>query len=244
MPDYSRSHVSWSEAYLEVNELFADTIMPYVQDGDVIWIHDYHLLLLPDALRRRLGNKKDVKIGLFLHTPFPSEDFFSILPFREAICNSLLSCDLAGFHVDEYVQDFLDSAMKVLPGVERSPSDLHYKGRKLIVHSFPIGIEPDDFRSRIESEATQKELMMLEKEFKHKKVLVGVDRLDYTKGIPLKLLAFDKFLTDNPQWVGKVVLIQLAIPTRADVEEYKKLRQLVELLVGNVNGKHGMNLQT
>jgi len=114
MPDHSRFHVSWLEAYREVNQLFADVIEPYVQDGDIIWIHDYHLLLLPDALRRSLSNKKDVKIGLFLHTPFPSEDYFSILPFREDICNSLLQCDLAGFHIDEYAKDFLDSAMKVL----------------------------------------------------------------------------------------------------------------------------------
>jgi trehalose 6-phosphate synthase len=219
--------------------LFADTIVPHVEDGDAIWIHDYHLLLLPSVLRKKLRHRKNVKIGLFLHTPFPSEDYFSILPFREAICDGLLSCDLVGFHVDEYAKDFLDSATRVLKGVERSPSDLHYEGRKLIVHSFPIGIDPAEFREKLESEATQNEISALEKEFKGKKVLIGVDRLDYIKGIPQKLLAFDKFLSDNPDWIGKVVLIQLAIPTRPNVEAYIKLRREVESLVGNINGKHG-----
>lgn len=114
MPEKARSNATWSDAYQEVNEVFADNIVPHVEDGDMIWIHDYHLLLLGSILRQRLRNKKDVKIGLFLHTPFPSEDYFSILPFREAICSGLLSCDLVGFHIDEYAKDFLDSAQKVL----------------------------------------------------------------------------------------------------------------------------------
>lgn len=239
MPEKSRSDVPWDDAYKKVNEMFADIIVPYVEDGDAIWVHDYHLLLLPGVLRRRLRQKKNVKIGLFLHTPFPSEDYFSILPFREAICHGLLSCDLVGFHIDEYAKDFLDSATRVLKGVERSPSDLHYEGRKLIVHSFPIGIDPSEFKHKLEMESTQKEMAVLEKEFKDKKILIGVDRLDYIKGVPQKLLAFDKFLSDNPDWIGRVVLIQLAIPTRSNVEEYIRLRREVESLVGNINGKHG-----
>ena len=239
MPEKSRSDAPWNGAYQKVNEMFANALVPYIEDKDTIWIHDYHLLLLPAALRKALGDKKDVKIGMFLHTPFPSEDYFSILPFREAICDGLLSCDLVGFHIDEYAKDFLDSATRVLKGVERSPSDLHYEGRHLIVHSFPIGIDPAEFKQKLESEATRKEIKILEEEFKGKKVLIGVDRLDYIKGIPQKLLAFDKFLTENPEWVGKVVLIQLAIPTRPTVEEYIKLRREVESLVGNINGKHG-----
>lgn len=239
MPEKSRSDAPWNGAYHKVNEMFADALVPYVEDGDAIRIHDYHLLLLPAVLRKRLRQKKDVKIGLFLHTPFPSEDYFSILPFREAICNGLLSCDLVGFHIDEHAKDFLDSATRVLKGVERSPSDLHYEGRKLIVHSFPIGIDPVEFKQKLESEATRNEINGLAQEFKDKKILIGVDRLDYIKGIPQKLLAFDKFLTDNPDWIGKVVLIQLAIPTRPKVEEYIKLTREVESLVGNINGKHG-----
>lgn len=238
MPEKAQTDTSWSEAYQEVNEIFADNLIPQLEDGDMVWIHDYHLLLLAGALRKRLRGKK-VRLGFFLHTPFPSEDYFSILPFREAICDGLLSCDVVGFHIREYVEDFLDSAQKVLPGVERSPSDLHYGGRKLVVHEFPIGIEASEFHQKLASDNAQEKLRRLETDFRDKKVLLGVDRLDYIKGIPQKILAFDKFLTDSPQWLGKVVLIQLAIPTRADVDEYRKQRLEVERLVGFVNGKHG-----
>jgi trehalose-6-phosphate synthase len=106
---------SWTEAYREVNEIFAEHILPFVEDGDLIWINDYHLLLLPGILRDRLAAKKGVRIGFFLHTPFPTEDTFSILPFREAICHGLLSSDLVGLHVREYVETFLNAAERVLP---------------------------------------------------------------------------------------------------------------------------------
>ncbi|EXJ59693.1 hypothetical protein A1O7_03839 [Cladophialophora yegresii CBS 114405] len=238
MPEKAESDENWSNAYQEVNETFADNIVPYVEDNDLIWVHDYHLLLLPGILRERLKKKKGLKIGFFLHTPFPTEDYFTILPFREEICQSLLLCDVIGFHTNQYAKDFLDSARIVLPGVSRSPSDLHWDGRRVLVHGFPLGIEADEWRERLETEAARQELRALQEEFKDQKVLLGVDRLDYIKGVPQKLLAFDRFLTDNPEWVGKVVLVQLAIPTRAEVDAYRKLREEVERLVGRINGRH------
>jgi trehalose 6-phosphate synthase len=122
--------------------------------------------------------------------------------------------------------------------VGRSPNDLHYGGHKVIVHGFPIGIEPEEFKQKVETEEVQKEIAVLEDCFKEGKVIVGVDRLDYIKGIPQKLRAYDRFLTENPDWIGKVTLVQLAIPTRADVDTYKRLREEVERLVAHVNGKH------
>lgn len=127
----------------------------------------------------------------------------------------------------------------VRSGVSRSPSDLHWGGRKVIVHGFSIGIEPEDFRQRTESECVKRELANLKDSFKGQKIILVVDRLDYIKGIPQKLMAFDRFLAEPPDWVDKVCLIQLAIPTRAEVDTYKKLREEVEALVGHVNGKHG-----
>ncbi len=124
-------------------------------------------------------------------------------------------------------------------GVSRSPSDLHWAGRKVIVPGFPIGIEPEDFREKMETEGVKRELAKLRKNFEGQKIILGVDRLDYIKGIPQKLRAFDRFLTEHPEWVGKVTLIQLAIPTRAEVTTYQRLREEVESLVGHVNGKHG-----
>lgn len=127
-------------------------------------------------------------------------------------------------------------------GVRRSPSDLHYHDRKLVVDEFPIGIAPKDFRDSILTEATQNEVGRLSQTFRGNKIVLGVDRLDYTKGIPQKLRAFDKLLSDHPEWKEKVVLIQVAVPTRSDVEEYRVLRKQVEEMVGTVNGKHGASL--
>lgn len=256
MPYKADFNENWAMAYREVNEMFADNIVPFVEDGDTIWVHDYHLLLLPAILRKRLADRRRVRIGFFLHTPFPSDDSFTVLPLREAICDGLLSCDLVGLHVREYVEKLLDSAEKVLPyvfwstldrenanhklrGVRRSPSDLHYNDRKLIVQEFPIGIAPDDFRNSIASEATQSEMRHLSREFRDKEIILGIDRLDYIKGIPQKLRAFDKLLTEHPEVKEKVILIQVAIPTRSDVEEYKMLRKQVEGMIGMINGKHG-----
>lgn len=115
MPDKAEFNESWAIAYREVNEMFADNIVPYVKDGDTIWVQDYHLLLLPAILRKRLANRRSVRIGFFLHTPFPSDDSFDFLPLREDICDGLLSCNLVGLHIREYVEKLLDYAAKVLP---------------------------------------------------------------------------------------------------------------------------------
>jgi trehalose-6-phosphate synthase len=239
MPEKAGSDETWAQAYQEVNEIFADNVMPYVEDHDIIWVHDYHLLLLPGILRQRLKKKNNLKIGFFLHSPFPTEDYFTILPFREDICKSLLLCDVVGFHTNQYAKDFLNSARTVLPSVSRSPSDLHWDGRRVIVHGFPLGIEADEWREKLQTEAAKEELASLQEAFMGQKILLGVDRLDYIKGIPQKLLAYDRFLTDHPEWRGKVVLVQLAIPTRDEVGEYQLLQEQVERFVGKVNGKHG-----
>ncbi|KIW20588.1 alpha,alpha-trehalose-phosphate synthase (UDP-forming) [Exophiala spinifera] len=239
MPEKVRAGDNWSAAYQHVNEIFADNIVPMVEDDDLIWVHDYHLLLLPGILRERLSKKKNIKIGFFLHTPFPTDDYFTILPLREEICRSLLLCDVVGFHTQEYADDFLNSASLVLEGVSRSPADLHWGDRKVIVHGFPIGIEPESFRQQMKSDRVKGELTKLKHSFEGRKIILGVDRLDYIKGIPQKLMAFDRFLTEHPEWVSQVCLIQLAIPTRAEVDTYKELRKEVEALVGHINGKHG-----
>lgn len=124
--------------------------------------------------------------------------------------------------------------------VRRSPSDLHYHERKLVVKEFPVGIDPDVFKKSVSSEETKREMESLEHIFRGCKILLGVDRLDYIKGIPQKLKAYDRFLHDHPEWIEKLVLVQLAIPTRSDVSDYRAIRSEVEELVGNINGKHGM----
>lgn len=115
MPHRAQFNESWTSAFQEVNETFADNIVPFVENGDTIWIHDYHLLLLPAMLLKRLANRRCVLIGVFLHTPFPSDGSFDILPLREDMCDGLLSCDVVGLHVREYVEKLLDSAEIVIP---------------------------------------------------------------------------------------------------------------------------------
>jgi trehalose-6-phosphate synthase len=128
-------------------------------------------------------------------------------------------------------------------GVRRTPSDLHYGDRALIAQHFPIGIDPEAFRTSISSEATQSQMNGLRETFHNKKMILGVDRLDYIKGIPQKLYAFEKMLNDNPEWIGKVVLVQVCIPTRSTISEYKALRKEVEGLVGRINGTYGLTPQ-
>ncbi|CAG8479648.1 5800_t:CDS:10 [Acaulospora colombiana] len=221
------------DAYESVNGLFADAINNIVQDGDLVWIQDYHLMLLPSMLRERIGdNKQDVKIGFFLHTPFPSSEIY-----REVLIG-VLSSDLIGFHTYDYARHFLSSCTRIL-GLSTMPNSADYEGRHVHVGTFPIGIDPEKFIEGLNQSKIQERIKALEEEFKDVKLIVGVDRLDYIKGVPHKIHAFEVFLSEHPEWVGKVVLVQVAVPSRQDVEEYQNVRNLVNELVGRTNGKFG-----
>ncbi|KAK5446435.1 Trehalose-6-P synthase/phosphatase complex synthase subunit [Exophiala xenobiotica] len=229
---------AWS-AYTEANRLFARTVAEDVQDGDLIWVHDYHLMLLPQMLREEIGtSKSNVKIGFFLHTPFPSSEIYRILPVRNEILLGVLHCDLIGFHTYDYARHFLSSCSRIL-GLTTTPNGVEFEGKVVTVGAFPIGIDPDKFTEGLKKEKVQKRIQALEERFKGIKLIVGVDRLDYIKGVPQKLHALEVFLTDHPEWIGKVVLVQVAVPSRQDVEEYQNLRAVVNELVGRINGKFG-----
>ncbi|KAI8854492.1 glycosyltransferase family 20-domain-containing protein [Chytridium lagenaria] len=218
------------EAYQQAN---------VVVDGDLIWVHDYHLMLLPALLRERLGDRfPNVKIGFFLHTPFPSSEIYRVLPVRKQILLGVLQSDLIGFHTYDYARHFLSSCTRIL-GLQSSPNGVEFEGRHVTVGTFPIGIDPDKFIEGLTQTKIINRINVLEDRFKNCKVLVGVDRLDYIKGVPQKLLAFEQFLEEHPEWVGKAVLIQVAVPSRQDVEEYKQLQDSVNRLVGRINGRFG-----
>ncbi|KAL1919023.1 uncharacterized protein VTP21DRAFT_2404 [Calcarisporiella thermophila] len=229
---------SYWEAYQTVNEAFADTICESVQDGDLVWVQDYHLMLLPRLLRERLADKPKVKIGFFLHTPFPSSEIYRILPVRREILEGVLSCDLIGFHTYDYARHFLSSCTRIL-GLATMPNGVEYDGRQVYVGTFPIGIDPQKFTDMIATDKVQARIRALQEKFTDVKIIVGVDRLDYIKGVPQKLHAMEVFLSKHPEWVGKVVLVQLAVPSRQDVEEYQNLRAVVNELVGRINGRFG-----
>ncbi|KAJ5503941.1 hypothetical protein N7463_006815 [Penicillium fimorum] len=227
------------EAYKEANRLFAKAIAKEVQDGDLIWVHDYHLMLLPEMLREEIGDsKKNVKIGFFLHTPFPSSEIYRILPVRNELLLGVLHCDLIGFHTYDYTRHFLSSCSRLL-GLATTPNGIEFQGKIITCGAFPIGIDPEKFKEGLKKEKVQKRIAMLEQKFQGVKLMVGVDRLDYIKGVPQKLHALEVFLSDHPEWVGKVVLVQVAVPSRQDVEEYQNLRAVVNELVGRINGKFG-----
>ncbi|KJZ71406.1 Alpha,alpha-trehalose-phosphate synthase [UDP-forming] 1 [Hirsutella minnesotensis 3608] len=228
---------AWA-AYQEVNRLFAKAVIKDVQDGDLIWVHDYHLMLLPQMLREEIGDKKNVKVGFFLHTPFPSSEIYRILPVREQLLTGLLDCDLVGFHTYDYARHFLSSCSRIL-GTSTAPNGVDWNGRFVTVGAFPIGIDPDKFVEGLKKPMVQERIAALSRKFEGVKLIVGVDRLDYIKGVPQKLHALEVFLTEHPEWIGKIVLVQVAVPSRQDVEEYQNLRAVVNELVGRINGKFG-----
>ncbi|KAK9625851.1 Trehalose-6-P synthase/phosphatase complex synthase subunit [Aspergillus fumigatus] len=227
------------EAYKEANRLFAKAVAKEVQDGDLVWVHDYHLMLLPEMLREEIGDSKEnVKIGFFLHTPFPSSEIYRILPVRNELLLGVLHCDLIGFHTYDYTRHFLSACSRLL-GLATTPNGIEFQGKVIACGAFPIGIDPEKFQEGLKKEKVQKRIAQLEQKFQGVKLMVGVDRLDYIKGVPQKLHALEVFLSDHPEWVGKVVLVQVAVPSRQDVEEYQNLRAVVNELVGRINGKFG-----
>ncbi|KAL7417205.1 trehalose 6-p synthase [Mrakia frigida] len=269
-------------AYRAVNLTFAQVVLSQVRKGDMVWVQDYHLMLLPLLLRgliagtaggsytrRELGRvvegipedaeqdqgekpvsdrapkegaeklkEDDIKIGFFLHTPFPSSEIYRILPVRREILLGILHCDLIGFHTYDYARHFLSSCTRIL-GLPTMPNGVELEGHYAHVGTFPIGIEPGQFSEGLKRPTVQKRIKELEQRFDGVKLIVGVDRLDYIKGVPQKLHALELFLTEHPEWIGKVVLVQLAVPSRQDVEEYQNLRATVNELVGRINGRFG-----
>ncbi|CAG8572289.1 645_t:CDS:2 [Funneliformis caledonium] len=206
------------EAYQKVNGLFADAINEIVKDGDLVWVQDYHLMLLPSMLRERMDdNKSNVKIE---------------------VLNGVLNSDLIGFHTYDYARHFLSSCTRIL-GLSTMPNSIDFEGRHVHVGTFPIGIDPEKFAEGLKQPNIQERIKALESKFKGVKIIVGVDRLDYIKGVPQKFHALEVFLSQHPEWIGKVVLVQVAVPSRQDVEEYQNLRAVVNELVGRINGKFG-----
>ncbi|KAF2211258.1 glycosyltransferase family 20 protein [Cercospora zeae-maydis SCOH1-5] len=231
------------DGYVEANRIFAKEIAKDVQDNDLVWVHDYHLMLLPAMLREEINKagpnkKKNVKFGFFLHTPFPSSEIYRILPVRNEILQGVLHCDLIGFHTYDYARHFLSSCARIL-NLATTPNGVEFEGKLITVGAFPIGIDPDKFVQGLQKDNVIRRIETLKKKFDGVKIIVGVDRLDYIKGVPQKLHALEVFLTEHPEWIGKVVLVQVAVPSRQDVEEYQNLRAVVNELVGRINGKFG-----
>ncbi|KAF9589773.1 hypothetical protein IFM89_028682 [Coptis chinensis] len=223
------------EAYETANKFFAEVVIENYKAGDIVWCHDYHLMFLPEYLKK---HNSEMKVGWFLHTSFPSSEVYMILPHRTDLLYAVLHADLVGFQTYDYARHFVSACNRIL-GLEGTPEGVDDCGKLTRVAAFPVGIDPDRFIKRIALPEVQKRIDCLISELSGRKVLLGVDRLDMIKGIPQKLLAFEKFLEDNAKLCDKVVLMQIAVPTRTEVPEYKKLASQVHEIVGRINGRFG-----
>ena len=222
--------------YVSANESFASEVLSHCKQADqAIWIHDYQLMLLPKFIRKELNM---AKIGFFLHIPFLTSEIYRVLPVRKEIMEGILGSNLIGFHTFDYARHFLSSCGRVLECTVQSDMVFHKIGKSRVT-TIPIGIDPNEFLDQIESLATSAVLNSLDKKFENKIVILGVDRLDYIKGIPNKLHAFRRLLEKNPKLIGNVVLFQIAIPSRVNVPEYQRLRSFVNELAGEINGIFG-----
>jgi trehalose 6-phosphate synthase/phosphatase len=219
------------DTYVEVNHRFADAVAARWRPDDVIWVHDYHLLLLPALLRARLPS---ARIGLFLHVPFPGSDVFRVLPKRAELLHGMLGANLIGFQTFGDQSNFLSAVLRAL-GVEAEVDQLEVAGREVHVGVFPIGVDFATFDEAGGDEAVVRDLAR-SLAFSEPLIL-GVDRLDYTKGIPRRLLAFERLLERYPRWRGQVRLLQISVPTREGVGAYRDLRRQVDELVGRINGE-------
>lgn len=229
------------EAYKRVNEKFAKVVLDTVEDGDTVWVHDYQLLLLPQLIKEQ---RPDITIGFFLHIPFPSYEIFRTFPWREEILNGMLGADLLGFHTYDYERHFLSSVKRIMR-LEVNFNEVSYFDRIVKVDSFPMGIDYQKFhQAALDHADPNKEKSELQKrldshlnEGGNQKFILSIDRMDYTKGIPNRLRAFEYFLNTYPEYKEKVRLVMLAVPSRSDVPQYQRLKRETDELVGRINGE-------
>ena len=225
----------WWEVYRTVNERFADRIAEMDPPEDaLLWVHDYHLLLLPQLLRDRLGDRP---IGFFLHTPFPAPELVARLPWREQLLDGLLGADVVGFHTRLYRDNFLRS-VKWLRGRNLvDHTTITHGGRHIEAVAQAISIDAEEFSELATSQETEQHLTELRNQFGGRKVFLGVDRLDTTKGIRHRLTAIERLLERDPELRKQFVFVQIAVPSREDVAEVQELRSEIEQMVGRINGQ-------
>ncbi|KAL8157632.1 alpha,alpha-trehalose-phosphate synthase [UDP-forming] 6-like [Apium graveolens] len=230
------------QAYVSVNKIFADRIMEVINpEDDFVWIHDYHLMVLPTFLRKRFNR---VKLGFFLHSPFPSSEIYKTLPIREELLRALLNSDLIGFHTFDYARHFLSCCSRML-GLsyesKRGYIGLEYYGRTVSIKILPVGIHMSQLQSVLNLPETEAKVADLMTQFRDqgKIMLLGVDDMDIFKGISLKLLAMEQLLVQHPEWQGKVVLVQIALPARGRGKDVKEVQAETDSTVKRINDTFG-----
>ncbi|OBV09865.1 Trehalose-6-phosphate synthase [Erythrobacter dokdonensis DSW-74] len=222
------------KGYERVNERFAECVTPLIEPDDLIWVHDYHLLPLGARLRARgIGNR----IGFFLHIPWPPARLFVSLPFHERLVRTMLDYDLIGFQTDEWRESFLHYCRKELGAeVDEASGVIRFEGRTTIARAYPIGIDWEHFQAQGASEEARAAEQRLIVSTRDRTAMIGVDRLDYSKGLPERIDGIGRFFDQHPERVRDLVFIQIAPPSREDVESYQQIRMLLEQKAGQING--------
>ena len=230
------------QAYVKVNKIFADKIMEVINpEDDFVWIHDYHLMVLPTFLRKRFNR---VKLGFFLHSPFPSSEIYRTLPIREELLRALLNSDLIGFHTFDYARHFLSCCSRMFGLTyesKRGYIGIEYYGRTISIKILPVGIHMGQLQSVLSLGKTEEKVSEVIKQFRDRDriMLLGVDDMDIFKGISLKLLAMEQLLMTHPEWEGKVVLVQIANPARGRGKDVKEVRDEMKATVRRINDTFG-----
>ena len=231
---FSFSHEEW-DRYVAVNERFADTIAECCAPGGRVWIHDFQLMLVPEALRRR---RPDVSIGFFLHIPFPSSEMYRLLPAREEVLRGILGADYVGFQIGDYVPHFRSSCLRIL-GLESEPDAVKYEGRVVRLGADPIGIDVEGFTTTLADPETARVAAEIEELYNGRQLILGVERLDYSKGVPQKLEAFERLLERDPHRAATTTMLQVLVPSRLESPEYRDQRDAIESQVARINGRFG-----
>ena len=236
-PTLAQYEEDYWEEYRNVNRIFGEAVVNALQPDDLLWIHDYHLMLLPKLVREKFP---EMPIGFFLHIPFPSFEVFRLLPraWREEIIAGLLGANLVGFHTHDYTRYFLNSVLRTA-GYEHQLGSLTIGERVVKVDTFPMGVDFERFARAAAAAETQARVAKLRENCAGQKVIFSVDRQDYTKGLINRLRGYELFLKRNPQWHGKVVFVLSVAPSRIGVESYQEMKQELEQTVGRIGGAFG-----
>jgi len=232
-PTIQVGEAPWS-SYVGANQDFADTTLSTSSANDLIWVQDYHLMLVPGLLRTQ---RPKARIGWFCHIPWPPPDTFGILPWREEILEGLLGADILGFHLPEYAEHFRQCVERFTAyRVSRGTIQCH--GRKVKTIAAPIGIPVDDLQALAIDPDVGREVERIRRAMANRRLILGVDRLDYTKGIPERLAAFERLLRGDKTARTRYALIQIMVPSRTDVKAYADLKEEIDRMVGDINGRY------
>jgi len=235
---YASTYANYEQSnwdyYKRVNEKFKEIVLKVAEPGDTIWVHDYQLMLLPELIRKE---QPELSIGFFLHIPFPSYEMFRLIPWRAELLSGVLGADLIGFHTYDDVRHFINAATRILP-VHSSANIITDGDRTIVAEAFPIGIDDKKFASLPDEPEVKKNIKLIHDTFGNTKLILSVDRLDYSKGIIQRLQAIEYMLEHYPETKGRLTFYMIVVPSRDTVPQYAHLRDQIDKLVGNINSLH------